>query len=157
MSFRFFGTRPNCCQCLPKGRDWSKGEKCGACDRKNDECGPNVRANRPSHHPTYPQVTPPAEQLLGPSYILEKVSTGISSQHTEAAQQVEAGASELEKDTLHGNLWMSTGANVLNVHGDAREDEFPGHRNPIASRYVGCLHPRARTRFDRCCAIVSYD
>src|SRR3954447_4423100 len=92
---------PNCCQCLPTGRDWSKSEKCNACERKNNECGPNVRANRPSRPVNHTQLAAPSKQPLSPSNILRQVPPGVQSEHTKAAQQLEADRSELDKHPLH--------------------------------------------------------
>jgi hypothetical protein len=148
VSFKFFGTGPNCCQCLPTGRDWSKGEKCRACERKNDKCGPNIRANRPSRPQNHPQVSPPAEQPLSQSNILPQVPPETPSEHIKAAQPVEAGAFELDKGTFQGSLRIITGGNGPTMHTEAQQDDVPGHRNPIASRYVSCLPPCAHIRSD---------
>jgi hypothetical protein len=155
MSFVFFGIGPNCCQCVPTGRDWSKGEKCNACERKKDKCGPNVRANRPSRPINHTQVAAPAEQPLSPSNILRQVPPGVQSEHAIAAQQLEAEGSELDKHPPHGSLRMSTSANIRIIHNEAQEDEYPEKRDHIASRYTGFLPPCARTRSNGCYTIVS--
>lgn len=155
MSFIFFGIGPNCCQCLPTERDWSKGVKCNACERKNDECGPNVRANRPARPINHTQAAAPAGQPLSPSNILRQVPPGVPSEHTKAAQQLESEGSELDKHLLHGSLRMSTGANIRIIQNEAQEDEYPEKRNHIASRYAGFLPPCARLRSDGRCTIVS--
>lgn len=125
-----------CYQCLPRERDWSKGQKCSACERKNDNCGPNIRANRPSRPPNRAQASPPAEQPLSQSNILRKVPPSPPSEDTKAAQLDEAGAFELDKGTLQGSLRMISGADVRTIHTEAQQDDFPGHMNPMASRYV---------------------
>lgn len=155
MFFIFFGIGPDGCQCLPTGRDWSKGERCNACERKNDQCGPNVRANRPLRPINHPQVAAPAEQPFSPSNVLRQVPPGVQSEHTKAAQHLEAEGSELDNHALHGSLRKSIGANIRILHNEAQEDEYPEERNHIASWYAGLLPPCARIRSDGCCAIVS--
>ena len=70
----------DCRQCLPVDRDWSKREKCSACERQNDPCGPNVRADRSVRSKTSPQTVSPNERPLAPfraswqSHLLESAS-----------------------------------------------------------------------------------
>src|ERR1700722_18129493 len=116
---------------------------------------PNVRANQPSRAINHTQAAAPAGQPLSPSTILRQVPPGVQSQHTKAAQQLEAEGSELDKRLLHRSLRMSTSANIRIIQNEAQEDEYPEKGNHIASRYAGFLPPCARTRSDRCCSIVS--
>ena len=73
----------DCRQCLPVDRDWSKREKCSACERQNDPCGPNVRADRSVRSKKSPQTASPNERPLAPfrpysvlrqSHLLDSVS-----------------------------------------------------------------------------------
>jgi hypothetical protein len=143
-------------KCLPTGRDWSKGEKCNACERKKDQCGPNVRANRPLRPINHPQVAAPAEQPPSPSGVLRQVPPGVQSEHTKAAQQLEAKGSELSNHALHESLRKSIGANIQILHNGAQENEYPEKRNSIASWYAGLPPPCARIGSDGYCTIVSY-
>jgi hypothetical protein len=49
-------------QCLPTIRDWSKGEKCYPCENKDEDCGPNTRARKPSR-----KAARPTDRVLAPS------------------------------------------------------------------------------------------
>jgi hypothetical protein len=64
-------TQPSPLKCLPLGRDWEKGERCRACIKSNQPCGPNERFAAPANnaHPGRqdPEVLRPIASARIPS------------------------------------------------------------------------------------------
>ena len=125
-AFRPRGFTPNTMtdfrQCVPIDRDWSKKEKCNACERQDDPCGPNVRA-RSVRSKKFSQTVSSNERPLAPfrlsseqSHPLESVSPptaptqlghpgytelgGHNSNRQESATNADPKASNRENEAL---------------------------------------------------------